>query len=209
LNPHTKPASTNASDTRRKNQWKLMGIFGVAGIPVLLAMTMYFGNLAVPAGKTNKGELLTPIKSLVDFGFVENTHSLAESNQGKWLLIQTGAGECTEQCQEMALMARQVNILMAREQERVARILISSKPDINTQALKEQFPKLSFYQLDQEAFSHLDGAVDDSEASPTDHAWHLWISDPLGNVILRYDSSHTGYDLKDDLKKLLKLSNIG
>jgi hypothetical protein len=33
--------------------------------------------------------------------------------------------------------------------------------------------------------------------------------DPLGNLMMRHDASHTTQDLLSDLKKLLKLSHIG
>jgi glutathione peroxidase-family protein len=37
----------------------------------------------------------------------------------------------------------------------------------------------------------------------------LWIIDPHGNLVLRYDPSVKGKDLLNDLRHLLKLSNIG
>jgi hypothetical protein len=38
---------------------------------------------------------------------------------------------------------------------------------------------------------------------------HLWIIDPHGNLVLRYDPSIKGKELLNDLRHLLKLSNIG
>jgi len=37
----------------------------------------------------------------------------------------------------------------------------------------------------------------------------LWIVDPHGNLVLRYDSKANGKHVLDDLRHLLKLSNIG
>ncbi len=37
----------------------------------------------------------------------------------------------------------------------------------------------------------------------------LYIVDPLGNLVMRYDTRDTPKGLLDDLKKLLKLSHIG
>jgi hypothetical protein len=37
----------------------------------------------------------------------------------------------------------------------------------------------------------------------------LFIVDPLGNLMMRHDASHTTKGLLTDLKKLLKLSHIG
>ena len=37
----------------------------------------------------------------------------------------------------------------------------------------------------------------------------LFIIDPLGNLVMRYDARENPKGLLDDLKKLLKLSHIG
>ncbi len=37
----------------------------------------------------------------------------------------------------------------------------------------------------------------------------VFIIDPLGNLIMGYQAEQPGGDLLDDLKKLLKASNIG
>ena len=44
---------------------------------------------------------------------------------------------------------------------------------------------------------------------PGERAHSLFIVDPLGNLMMRHDASHTTKDLLSDLKKLLKLSHIG
>jgi len=37
----------------------------------------------------------------------------------------------------------------------------------------------------------------------------LWIVDPHGNLVLRYDAKANGKAILDDLKYLLKISQIG
>ena len=44
---------------------------------------------------------------------------------------------------------------------------------------------------------------------PQEREHTLFIVDPLGNLMMRHDASHTTKDLLSDLKKLLKLSHIG
>lgn len=201
----TETLQLNSEHQRRRNQLKLLAIFAVAGVPVILAMLMYFGSFAIPTGKTNKGELIAPALSLAAFGLQPTSDGLYKETQGKWLLIQTGSGECDVVCQDMAHTARQVNILMAREQGRVARVFMTPDEQTFRSVLAEDYPELQYLPIDHKVQAALPRVIN-SEANST---WQLWISDPLGNVILHYDTSHSGYDLKDDLKKLLKLSNIG
>jgi hypothetical protein len=37
----------------------------------------------------------------------------------------------------------------------------------------------------------------------------LWLMDPLGNVMMRYPVGFDPYHVRDDLNKLLKISQIG
>ncbi len=201
----TETLQLDSDQQRRRNQIKLLAIFAVAGVPVIVAMLMYFGSFAIPTGKTNKGELIVPALSLSAFGLQATNDGLYEETQGKWLLIQTGSGECETICQDMAHTARQVNILMAREQGRVARVFMTSDEQIYRRTLAQDYPELQYLPIEDKVQAALPGIIN----SEADSTWQLWISDPLGNVILHYDTTHSGYDLKDDLKKLLKLSNIG
>jgi hypothetical protein len=43
----------------------------------------------------------------------------------------------------------------------------------------------------------------------TDQARSLFITDPLGNLVMRYDTQDEPKGLLEDLKKLLRLSHIG
>ncbi|KZY71874.1 hypothetical protein A3738_23500 [Oleiphilus sp. HI0066] len=85
----------------------------------------------------------------------------------------------------------------------MARVLLSTQAEQTQDLLAADYPQLSVKSVDESALIELYKQADTSKT------WNLWVSDPLGNVILRYDSTNSGYDLKDDLKKLLKLSNIG
>jgi cytochrome oxidase Cu insertion factor (SCO1/SenC/PrrC family) len=193
---------TTPSGSRRKNQVKLLGIFAIAGIPVLLAVFMYFIGFAIPSGKTNKGVLLPSPLALSDLGFEQDSRGLYPVTDGKWVILQTGFDSCDQSCMEMLYSARQVNVLMGREQERVARLFVSQGDALSAEH-KEQYPQLVVHP----STANLDEFYE--KADLKDNAWHLWVVDPNGNIILRYDASHNGYDLRDDLKKLLKLSNIG
>ncbi len=66
--------------------------------------------------------------------------------------------------------------------------------------LKAEYPQLQRYQLDLSTFNKNAAAPGDAQ---------LWIVDPHGNLVLRYDAKVKGKDLLNDLRHLLKLSNIG
>ncbi|MCL0239188.1 hypothetical protein, partial [Escherichia coli] len=66
--------------------------------------------------------------------------------------------------------------------------------------LTREYPQLQRYPLDAATFSKTTG----DKATP-----QLWIIDPHGNLVLRYEPNVKGKDLLNDLRHLLKLSNIG
>ena len=66
--------------------------------------------------------------------------------------------------------------------------------------LQQQYPQLLRYSLDLPAYTR--GAEGNGAAQ-------LWIIDPHGNLVLRYNPQVKGKDVLNDLRHLLKLSNIG
>ena len=65
--------------------------------------------------------------------------------------------------------------------------------------LGREYPQLQRYPLDAQRYIQKVG----------DTAPQLWIVDPHGNLVLRYDAKVKGKHVLDDLRHLLKLSNIG
>jgi hypothetical protein len=71
--------------------------------------------------------------------------------------------------------------------------------ELNEQLLKE-YPQLLRYTLNPDAYGR---------EIPDNLAPQLWIVDPLGNLVLRYPPETNGKDVLNDLRQLMKISNIG
>lgn len=191
---------------RKKNQMKLLGIFAVATLPVVAAFVMYFGGVAIPGNTTNKGHLIWPPTEISALGTHSQSASAIIKDEQKWFLLLSGKGECKERCMDLLHTMRQVHISMGRELDRVGRMVIGSET-AQREALLKQYPKLQIADLKPALQNKVAEALS-GDTAPVD-TWVVWLVDPLGNVLLRYDATHTGYDMINDLKKLLKLSNIG
>ncbi len=181
---------------------RLEGLLVVA-IPVvgvLLAMWMYFGSLLIPDGRTNNGVLLSPPLSVNIFAS-EQLETVSE--QEHWAVVVTSDGPCDETCRHMLYLARQSHIALDRDQPRVRRFLLTpTKQDDMTEEFAE------FLQQNHADLAVVKGSIPVLEATQ-DNASHIFVVDPLGNVILWYDKTHDGKELLKDLEKLLKLSRIG
>lgn len=109
---------------------------------------------------------------------------------------------CLEDCQQLVYLARQLQVALGRDASRASHALASAQPlDAGFEArLQREYPQLQRYPLDLATFAK---GARDSQAP------QLWIVDPHSNLVLRYDAGVKGKDLLDDLRHLLKLSNIG
>ncbi|NUT74238.1 hypothetical protein HNO86_04180 [Pseudomonas sp. C1C7] len=190
--PSMSEAKTPA--TRRKGRIQLLLIvLGVIG-PMILATGMYKLQFWVPEGRSYHGELIGNGQSRADLG--------VQADEQRWQLLVTAPQECSVDCQQLVYLARQIQIGLGKDASRASHALATAQPlngDYDAKLTRE-YPQLQRYPLDLGSF----------RKTSTDQTLpHLWIIDPHGNLVLRYDPSVKGKDLLNDLRHLLKLSNIG
>lgn len=180
--------------TRRKGRIQLLLIlFGVIG-PMILATGMYKLQFWVPEGRSYHGELIGNGQSRADLG--------VQADEQRWQLLVTAPQECAVDCQQLVYLARQIQIGLGKDASRASHAIASAQPlsgDYEAKLTRE-YPQLQRYPLDLSTYR---------KTSTDQPLPHLWIIDPHGNLVLRYDPSVKGKDLLNDLRHLLKLSNIG
>ncbi|MNL35636.1 hypothetical protein D3C87_1576790 [compost metagenome] len=190
--PSMSEAKTPAS--RRKGRVQLLLILlGVIG-PMILATGMYKLQFWVPEGRSYHGELIGNGQTRADLG--------VQAQEDRWQLLVTAPKDCAVDCQQLVYLARQVQIGLGRDAGRASHAIAVAQPlatDYEAKLTRE-YPQLQRYPLDLNTFSKTSG----DKAAP-----QLWIIDPHGNLVLRYDPAVKGKDLLNDLRHLLKLSNIG
>ncbi|WP_433768307.1 hypothetical protein [Pseudomonas putida] len=190
--PSMSEAKTPA--TRRKGRIQLLLILlGVIG-PMILATGMYKLQFWVPEGRSYHGELIGNGQSRADLG--------VQADEQRWQLLVTAPQECAVDCQQLVYLARQIQIGLGKDASRASHAIATAQPlsgDYDAKLTRE-YPQLQRYPLDLGTYR---------KTSTEQTLPHLWIVDPHGNLVLRYDPSVKGKDLLNDLRHLLKLSNIG
>lgn len=180
---------------RLRGRLQLIMILAVVIAPMLLASAMYHLRFWVPETRSYHGELIGNGQTLADLG-------VADANQAGWQLLVTVPQHCDERCKELVYVARQVHIGLNKDVSRASHALASAQPlnaDYEAQ-LQREYPQLARYPLQPEAYSKTAGKVEGAQ---------LWIVDPHGNLVLRYDNSIKGKAILNDLRYLLKISQIG
>ena len=193
MNPPSMSEAKTPATRRRGRIQLLLIVLGVVG-PMVLATGMYKLQFWVPEGRSYHGELIGNGQTRADLG--------VQADEQRWQMLVTAPKDCAVDCQQLVYLARQIQIGLGRDAGRASHALAAAQPlsaDYEAKLTRE-YPQLQRYSLDSAAFSKTTG----DKATP-----QLWIIDPHGNLVLRYDPSVKGKDLLNDLRHLLKLSNIG
>ncbi|MGH8390532.1 MAG: hypothetical protein ACRESJ_34515 [Pseudomonas sp.] len=193
MNPPSMSEAKTPANRRKGRLQLLLILLGVIG-PMILATGMYKLNFWVPEGRSYHGELIGNGQTRADIG--------VQAQEDRWQLLVTAPKDCSVDCQQLVYLARQIQIGLGRDAGRASHALAAGQPLNNEYETKlsREYPQLQRYPMDLTTFSKATG----DHAAP-----QLWIIDPHGNLVLRYDPSVKGKDLLNDLRHLLKLSNIG
>jgi cytochrome oxidase Cu insertion factor (SCO1/SenC/PrrC family) len=175
-------------------------------LPLLLSFWMYYGNAWRPATRTNHGELIEPVRPLPGAELREASGAVAPANllRDKWALVYVGDGACDETCRNALYFMRQTRLSLNNEMTRVARIFLATGSCCERAFLEREHPGLSVIDATGPEARDLVNAF-----PQTDRPQSLFVVDPLGNLVMRYDTRSDPKGLLTDLKKLLKLSHIG
>jgi hypothetical protein len=166
-------------------------------VPLAASFILYYGLGWRPSGGTNHGELYSPARPL--------PASPAPLAGRQWSLVYAGDGACDGNCRRSLVFARQTRLSLNQEMTRVSRLFLATGNCCDSAYLDKEHPGLVV--LDAGGDAALAAVVAALPAKEREHS--LYIVDPLGNLVMRYDTREDPHGLLDDLKKLLKLSHIG
>lgn len=180
--------------SRRKGRLQLMLVLLVAVGPMILATSMYKFKFWVPDNRSFHGEMIGNGETRAELG--------VQSDEKRWQLLVTAPGQCDADCQQLVYLARQIQIGLGRDASRASHAITAAQP-LSAEydaRLTREYPQLQRYPLDLKRYQR---------AAPGIDLPQLWIVDPHGNLVLRYGAEVNGKDLLNDMRQLLKLSNIG
>lgn len=141
-------------------------------------------------GTTNKCTFVNPPADLASLQIKDAEGELVASGETWWLWV-VRSEPCDEACSEALHQLRQLHVLLHRDADRVRRALVTPTP-VEHGKLAEAYPDLVF----------LTGQVEQLPPG-------IYIVDPMGNLVLQYPLDAAGKPVLEDLKRLLKVSQIG
>jgi hypothetical protein len=123
---------------------------------------------------------------------------------GKWSLVYVGSGDCDADCRNVLYVMRQTQLGLGHLLPRVQRVFLASARCCDRAFLEREHPGL--LTLDPPAS---DRAALLAEFPADERDTTVFIVDPRGNLMMRYDAHADPKGLHEDLEKLLNLSHIG
>jgi len=170
-------------------------------LPIALSFYVYYGTAWRPAAHVNHGSLITPPRPLPA---LSPDGSRSEALRGTWTLVAIGDGACDADCSRALLVMRQAHLALGRDMTRVARLYVATGQCCAGELSRPGEPGV----LVVPATAPKVGQA--LEQFPTDdRARSVFVVDPLGNLMMSYDSRADPRGLLIDLQKLLRLSHIG
>jgi hypothetical protein len=194
---------------KRKNRFFIILIFGMAIIPFLLAWVLN-GKAPFIEGKTNKGQLISPVLATersdltgLDRFSAENIAEL----QGHWVMLNlVPKDECNNVCREGIHKTKQLRLMLNKDLTRTRRAVLffkNVKPERANQWLQDDKILLKVKPsaaLAKKLAELRKAAIPDGM---------LLLMDPLGNLMMQYEPGFDPYKVKSDLMHLLRISQIG
>jgi hypothetical protein len=188
--------SESAHQQRSRRNLILLALVCIAPV----AASYFFYYVWRPEGVRNYGELIapTPVAEISNAG----ASGPAASLKGKWVLLMVDSGECAEPCRSKLWQLRQLRLTQGKEMERLERLWIVDDARSPGGALLREYEGTQV--LRQEDVPGLAALL--KERSPRDH---LFVIDPIGNLMMRFPKDPDLNRVKKDLIHLLKVSRIG
>jgi cytochrome oxidase Cu insertion factor (SCO1/SenC/PrrC family) len=177
-------------------------------LPLAVAFLVYYGSSWRPAGHTNHGALIEPARPLPRVALPgpegHEGQLSADLLIGKWSLLYIGDGACDDACHRALYYMRQTQLSLGALIPRTQRVWLATGHCCDLAADTEKDPPLQVVNAQADASAALLAQFPADQRAST-----LFVIDPRGNLMMRYDSGADPKGLREDLKKLLDLSHIG
>jgi hypothetical protein len=208
LTVHALPAisssSARSADTR-SGRWKMILVLLVCASPVVASYFAYY--VIRPEGRRNFGELIDPQRPLpaIATQTLDGQAGQLTALKNQWLLLSVAGGACEVRCEQNLYFQRQLRESLGREKERLDRVwLVNDEAPVRSALL----PALTSSAVLRVA---PDKVAQWLEPAPGKRLQdHLFLVDPLGNLMMRFPAdmdAAAAAKAKRDLERLLRAAS--
>jgi hypothetical protein len=196
---------TAQKTAQRRGRWKMVLVLAVCAAPMLGSYLTYY--VIKPGGRTNYGALIDPRAHPIPemkATTLDGKPSSLDEYKGKWIMLLSGPSNCQQECKDRLYAMRQLRLMQGKEMERVERVwlILDDQPlASDLMGADEGTHLLRASKAAVQAWLPVEAGGDASQ--------HMYLIDPLGNLMMRFPKDADPSKVKKDLGKLLKASSIG
>jgi len=190
-----------SNEVARNNRTKFIALILLMLSPVVASVILH--NIKFrPDSTVNYGELLE-VKAIHGQAHEIENNTIFRERQlhGKWSFVMIDSGNCEEYCQKKLYQMRQVRLAQNTEKDRINRIWFIDDQIVPNQEIKKEFEGTVLLTVNDSEFLDQFPAV----SSKKDH---IYVIDPMGNLMMRYPRDANPSKMANDIKLLLKLSHL-
>ncbi|MDB5931194.1 MAG: hypothetical protein JWR60_2901 [Polaromonas sp.] len=186
----------------RAGRWKMILVLLVCASPVIASYLTYY--VIRPEGRRNFGELIDPQRPLPAMATqtLDGRPGQLTALKNQWLLLTVAGGACDTRCEQNLYFQRQLRESLGREKERLDRVwLVNDEAPVRAALL----PALA--QATVLRVRPADVADWLAPAPGKRLQDHLYLVDPLGNLMMRFPAdmdAAAAAKAKRDLDRLLR-----
>ena len=185
---------------KRSNRIKLILIGVLLLSPIIASYTLFFTGYR--PGNINYGDLID-VHKMVGSGVRQDTNEILRMKDlhGKWIMLTVDSGHCDEACDLKLYYMRQIRTMQHKEMDRIERVWLI---DDNVKAEPELVEKFkgTFFVNAQ------DSELLDQIPPRDSQRKHIYLIDPMGNLMLRFPEEIEPRKMSDDIKRLLHVSQV-
>jgi len=185
---------------QKSNRRKFILLLALMCAPVVISYALYF--LEYRPESKHYGDLI-PIVKVTGNGTnqADNTILRMKDFHGKWVLVTVDSGHCDEACQAKLYFMRQVRLVQGKEKHRIERLWLVNDDVVPDAELVKQFEGTFFVNAkDSEIISFIETKEIQTK--------HIYLIDPIGNLMMRFPENVDGTKMGHDIKRLLHVSQL-
>jgi len=185
---------------QKSNRRKFLLLLALMCAPVVISYTLYF--LEYRPESKHYGDLI-PIVKVIGAGTNQSDNTILRMKDlhGKWILVTIDSGYCDEACQEKLYFMRQVRLVQGKEKHRIERLWVINDNVIPDAELVKQYEGTLFVNAK-------DSEILDFIETRESQTKHIYLIDPIGNLMMRFPENVDGTKMGHDIKRLLHVSQL-
>lgn len=205
-NPSSTAAVETTSPVRQRTLAPLLLVLFVCLAPVVAAVLFYLNPGWLPDGRSSYGTLLDPQRPVPPAQELALTDLQGQAfdlqdERGQWLLLTVDGAECLEACARKLFMMRQNHASTGKNVVRIERVWLITDDAPVPEVVQTAYQGTKMLRADPSQVRAFLGSD-----TPENH---IWIIDPLNNLMLRFPEDPDPIRMRSDLGRLLFASQVG